>query len=165
MICPSCGTENRPQARFCSGCGALLEKELDPQPYEPQPFVPSPEPDEQRSYSPPLEVESAVPSRTSGTNGLAITSLVVGILSIPGLFLCSGVGVLFGIAALITGGIARRQIKNSGGTQGGGGMALAGMIMGGVIGVIVGLALSVIVGLTLLGPEIGNVFSDIIQGM
>lgn len=153
MICPSCGTENRPQARFCSGCGALLEKEPAPQQYEPQP------------YSPPTGVESVVPSRTSGTNGLAITSLVVGILSIPGLFLCSGVGVLFGIAALITGGIARRQIKNSGGTQGGSGIALAGMILGGVIGVIVGLALSVIVGLTLLGPEIGNVFSDIIQGM
>jgi hypothetical protein len=56
------------------------------------------------------------------TNGLAIASLVCSIL---GLF--CGVG---GILGLIFGFVARGQIKRSGGTQQGRGLALAGIIVG-----------------------------------
>ena len=45
MICPSCGTENRPGARFCAGCGAALPLREEPphQPLGPQLAVPAPE--------------------------------------------------------------------------------------------------------------------------
>lgn len=54
MNCPSCGAENRQQARFCNRCGASLEKEPGPQSYEPQSFTPQPEPDPyQQSFNAP----------------------------------------------------------------------------------------------------------------
>ena len=57
---------------------------------------------------------------SSGTNGLAIGSLV---LSLLGLF--CGIGSIVGV---ILGFIARGQIKRTG--QGGNGMALAGIVIG-----------------------------------
>jgi len=57
------------------------------------------------------------------TSGVAIASLVCGIL----VFLT---GPITGIPALITGHIARKKIRNSGGTLAGSGMALTGLILG-----------------------------------
>ena len=57
------------------------------------------------------------------TSGAAIASLVCGILG----FLT---GPITGIPALITGHIARKKIRNSGGTLAGSGMALTGLILG-----------------------------------
>jgi hypothetical protein len=71
------------------------------------------------------------------TNGLAIASLVLGIAQI---FIC----IIGGILALVFGYIARRQIDESGGTQGGRGMAVAGIILG-WIGIGLGIAYVVIV--------------------
>ncbi|HEY1445647.1 MAG TPA: DUF4190 domain-containing protein [Acidimicrobiales bacterium] len=56
------------------------------------------------------------------TNGLAIASLV-----------CSCAGFLFivpGVLGVIFGFIARSQIRQSGGSQGGDGLALAGILVG-----------------------------------
>jgi len=75
------------------------------------------------------------------TNSLAVTSLVLGILSY---LLLPFVGA---IGAVITGHMARSQIRMSGGTQEGDGMALAGLILGYVhfaltcIGIAVAVAL------------------------
>src|SRR5262245_62940783 len=66
------------------------------------------------------------------TNGLAIASLVLGIAQI---FVC----IVGAILALVFGYIARRQIDESGGTQGGRGMASAGMLLG-WIGIGLGIA-------------------------
>ncbi len=55
------------------------------------------------------------------TNGLAIASLVCGIAGV--FFISAVLGVIFGF-------VARSQIRNSSGTQGGEGLALAGIIMG-----------------------------------
>jgi hypothetical protein len=55
---------------------------------------------------------------------MAIASLVSGIL---GLTMCAGIGSVF---ALIFGYIGRGQIKRSQGTEGGGGMAMTGIILG-----------------------------------
>lgn len=57
------------------------------------------------------------------TSRAAIASLVCGILG----FLT---GPITGIPALITGHIARKKIRNSGGTLAGSGMALTGLIFG-----------------------------------
>lgn len=60
------------------------------------------------------------------TNTWAIVSLISSILSWIGLF---GLG---GIVAVITGIVARNQIRENPATQTGDGLALAGIILGGV---------------------------------
>ena len=64
----------------------------------------------------------------TSTNAWAVASLVVGILWL------GGIGALL---ALVFGYLALRQIRRSGGTQGGRGLALAGVVLGWV-----GLAIS-----------------------
>jgi hypothetical protein len=66
--------------------------------------------------------------RASGTNGLAIASLVLGILTL------GGIGSLL---AIIFGHVARSQVRRSG--QSGSGLALAGLILG-----YVGLAVTLL---------------------
>jgi hypothetical protein len=116
-----------------------------------------------RLFCPECAPAAATPQVTK-TNGLAIASLVLGIISVPLVFL-QGCGVIFGIAALITGLIARGQIKASAGAQTGSGMALAGIILGVIVGVLVGCAVVTIAILLLLGPVTGNVFSNIILNL
>jgi hypothetical protein len=58
--------------------------------------------------------------------GMAITSLVLGILSI----VCIPVGILAGIPAIITGHVARSRACKTPGQYGGLGMAVAGIVMG-----------------------------------
>ena len=67
---------------------------------------------------------SAAPQKT---NGMAIASLVLGILG----FICF-VGAISAIVAIILGIGARRKIRESDGTEKGEGMALAGIILGAV---------------------------------
>ena len=64
------------------------------------------------------------PVASPGNSGLAIASMVTGIVGL----LC--LGALLGIPAVIMGHIARGQIAQSGGTIGGGGMAMAGLVCG-----------------------------------
>ena len=80
---------------------------------------------------------SASQYRTS-TNGFAVAALVLGIIGIPAVLVL--VGLLFAVLALIFGLVARSQIQRSGGAQGGGGMAMAGIVLGGV-----GIVLEVII--------------------
>ncbi len=66
--------------------------------------------------------------------------MILGILS-P---LCCG--LLTGIPALILGRMGRREIDQSGGTQGGRGMATAGVVLG-----IIGIVLSILSALLFAG--------------
>ena len=71
--------------------------------------------------------------------GRAIAALICGIAAPLGAFLLFGVsGVILGAVALGLGLSARSRIKRSGGVLGGGGMALAGWILG-VVGLLIGL--------------------------
>jgi prepilin-type processing-associated H-X9-DG protein len=58
------------------------------------------------------------------TDGLAIASLVLGVLA----FVC--LGPVFSIPGVILGHMARSRIRQSGGRIGGGGMAMAGLVLG-----------------------------------
>lgn len=69
----------------------------------------------------------AVDTRTSG---LAIASLICGILSLPIMFCLSVVGIPVALAAVVCGHMARAQAKASHGACGGSGMAFAGLILG-----------------------------------
>jgi hypothetical protein len=86
----------------------------------------------QSPYSPPVEgVEGA--SYTPGpslpvTNGLAIASMICGILSL--VFFCFCGGLFLGIPAVICGHLSLNQLNAPGNSQQGRGMAVAGLICG-----------------------------------
>jgi hypothetical protein len=69
MICPKCGSDNRPGARFCKQCGALLEQvpPVPPpratQPPTSPPTAPSP------SLSPPTAPSPSLPSQAAPRPG------------------------------------------------------------------------------------------------
>ncbi len=62
------------------------------------------------------------------TDGLAIGSLICGIVGVVCFFAC--LGIVLGPAAAIMGFISRQRIASSGGTLGGGGIAIAGLVLG-----------------------------------
>jgi hypothetical protein len=73
----------------------------------------------------PAAAEEGPPAAAAGTSGKAITSLVLGLLSF--VLLC-----LTGIPAIILGILALRDISRSRGRLGGQGLAIAGLITGGL---------------------------------
>ena len=75
-------------------------------------------------YPPPV-VPQAIFTPPPQNDGKAIASLVLGILSIVGCF-----GALAGIPAVILGFMSKRDIARSGGTLGGDGMAIGGIVTG-----------------------------------
>ncbi len=64
------------------------------------------------------------PYTSPPTNTLAIVSVISGVLS---WFMLPFVGA---VVAVVTGHMARGEIKNSGGTQSGDGLAIAGLVLG-----------------------------------
>jgi Domain of unknown function (DUF4190) len=112
---------------------------------------PPPAPPARGSGSTPVAPVAAAPQRT---NSLAITSLVLGIL---GFVSCA----IAGIPGLITGVIARRQIRESAGVEGGDGLATAGIVTSIISLVLVGGLVLVLVAVTLLGSEASSKFSQV----
>jgi hypothetical protein len=90
------------------------------------------------AIDPALSVQVIAPSER--TNGLAVVSLLVGVLWF------AGIG---SVLALIFGYRARREIKNSGGIQTGSALAMAGIILG-WIGILIPLIVIVGAGIALL---------------
>lgn len=98
------------------------------------------------------------------TNGLAVASLVIGVLAWP-LACCYGAGIPLGLAALVMGLIGLRQVKSNPSELSGQNVAIAGAILGGIstiTGVVILLSLG---SLTLLGPQIGDVFSKVNESL
>lgn len=87
------------------------------------------------------QVTAAPPS-----NGMAITSMVLGIVSIV-----AGTLILTGLPAVICGHLARRQIREAPAAESGDGMAITGLILGyisiiltvGLVALIVALVASI----------------------
>ena len=69
------------------------------------------------------------PLEPARTSALAITSLICGLLS-PLFLLACNLSLLTSLAAVITGHLARWEIKKSGGRVGGNGQAITGLISG-----------------------------------
>jgi hypothetical protein len=87
---------------------------------------------------PPPVGYSAPAAAGSRTDGLAIGALIAGILSLVCFWpLC--LGIILGPAAAIMGFISRQRVAASAGTVGGGGLALAGLILG-IVGFIASAA-------------------------
>jgi Domain of unknown function (DUF4190) len=94
-------------------------------------------------YSPSMDVPPGYgyPASAPKTNGLAIASLILSILSL------AGIG---SIAGIVMGFVSRTQIRQSHGTQRGAGLGLAGIIVGFVTLALVLLAVAIP---TFLGVE------------
>ncbi len=100
---------------------------------------------------------------------LGIGSVAVGLigllsnLAIPGFLflLCSGLGILMDLTGLVLGIVALVQIRKNPG-QTGKGWAITGIVFGALAVILLVLSpVLVIAILALLGPAIGNVFSQI----
>jgi hypothetical protein len=89
--------------------------------------MPSPPP--AGGYVPPPPVGYTAGYAGVRTDGLAIGSLIAGILALI-CFWPFCLGILLGPAAAIMGFISRQRVAASNGTLGGGGLALAGLILG-----------------------------------
>lgn len=156
MVCPNCAYDNSPNNRFCVRCGVDLSVAPSPEtpsfamgtgrepappppppppPYgsppaggAPNPFAPPAPYGPPGAYPPPggyAQYPAYPPSgyQTASTNGLAIASFILGLVG----WVPCGVG---SVIAVILGFVARSQIRNSHGRQGGDGLALAGIILG-----------------------------------
>lgn len=98
---------------------------------------------------PPAGPSASPPNQRPGgsTNGLAIASLVLGIVGIVGSCLTGVFAIVFGVLAIIFGAIAMKQIKDRG--QAGRGLALTGLILGIVVAAWGVIALVVLGGMML----------------
>lgn len=96
------------------------------------------------------------PATTPKTSGLAIASLVCGITAwtILPIFITA-------IAAVITGHMAKKEIRTAGGTLSGNGMATAGLILGYINIVVFILAVIAFSFLVINSASINSVFNDI----
>ena len=96
-------------------------------------------------YDSPQYVGSApvggLPPGQHQNTGLAVASLVLGIVGIASNCCCTLLGGALGIAAIITGFLALSQVKA--GTAGGKGMAMAGLICG-VAALVLGIGLLIL---------------------
>ena len=106
MFCSKCGKENSANAVVCASCGAEM--------------APS------SGQSPALQA-SAAQSRTSG---LAVWSLILGILGLLTLGITGFVGLVLGIVGLV-------QIGRSGGALKGRGLAICGIVVSAIMVIVV----------------------------
>jgi len=129
MFCPNCGKQNEDSARFCYGCGTVFENaaQQPQQPVQPQyqaPQQPQYQAPQQPQYQAPQQPvypaqQPAVPGK-----GLAITSMVLGIVAL--VFCCIWyLGIPCAIVGAVLGGIAYSKAKAVGMKSG---MAVAGLV-------------------------------------
>lgn len=83
----------------------------------------------QMQYQSPYQSPNQIPGEDNKPGGLAIASLVLGILSL--VTCCIGIGAVFGLAAIILGAVSLYQKKGKG-------LAIAGIITGG-FGLVLGI--------------------------
>lgn len=138
MFCFKCGASMPDDATVCPQCATPVQTvpTPPPPPQAPQAGAPSPAstsawlnvPPAQTQYPPqqayPPQAQPFPGQYQPQTDGKATASLILGILSI----LCFG--LLTGLPAIILGHISRGNIAQSRGRLTGGGMALAGLILG-----------------------------------
>ena len=107
------------------------------------------------AYPPPLQPNYYTPPPGQPPPaGLAVASMVCGIVSIP--LLCFWpVSIPLAIVAVVLGLIARGQVRR--GTAGGGGMAVAGIVCGAIPLVIVLVGICIVVVLAIAGSASSGV--------
>src|SRR5579864_3750890 len=116
MFCYKCGTAMPDQPLTCPQCGAAVVARQPPASSSTSPAA---------APSPWLNVPPAgIYAAQQETDGKAIASLILGILAIFPFWLFAG------IPAIILGHLSQASIRKSNGQKKGGGMAIAGLVMG-----------------------------------
>jgi predicted RNA-binding Zn-ribbon protein involved in translation (DUF1610 family) len=123
--CPECGEMISTAAKKCRFCGTIFDYRL----------------------------RGSIGNRTGGTshNGMAVTSMVLGIVAFPGLCLIWP-GVILAILAIVFGAIALGGMKQTGNNEGKG-MAIAGIALGSIPLALGALAF---IGFLVLGMAAGH---------
>lgn len=148
VICPHCREEARAPANAagktvdCPSCGKSFTI---------PPVVPdAPPPVQSRvaplSVPPATNVATSLPAATTQepiTSGMAIASMVIGILGLVGGWMCCG--IVLPLLALVFGHLSLSRIQKSSGRLSGRNMAIAGLTMG-YVGLIFGVIISVVMG-------------------
>ncbi len=127
MFCENCQHQVSDAASFCPACG------------HPQVPVssPPPQPAPQQRYSAYAPPATNAPTVAAKTNGMAVASLVLGIVWVFG---------ITSILALIFGILSKRQIETSNGAQTGRGLSIAGIVLGavGIAGLIFWIVVAIV---------------------
>lgn len=122
MNCPRCATINLDGSQACASCGApLVAPPPGPAGYPPPGYVPPGYPPP--GYYPPAGYPPPYAMGPQRTSGLAIAGFVVSLVA------CGIVGLILSLQG-------KKEVDNSGGLVGGGGLAMAGIVIG-VIRIIV----------------------------
>jgi len=109
MTCPRCGFANPPGAAACESCGLAFHGRGDAAHVAPA-------------------AEGVIVGQKKG---LAITSLVLGVMSVP-LMCAFGLGLLTGLVALVLGIVALVNANRSPAEYGGKGLAIGGIVASGL---------------------------------
>lgn len=109
-MCPKCSAACQDNDVICQNCGYLFSPEGGGTPQSA--FANGPEPE-----------------KYSGNDGFAVAALVLGIIGVVG-DCCYGLGLLLGIPALVFGILSLNRARKRG--AGVNGMAIAGVVLGGV---------------------------------
>ena len=141
MFCNTCGINNADSARFCVNCGTSMVAPtvvVNPAQVMGAGTAPAPAPvQSQQPVAPqPQNPWLAVPppmTQPTRTSGKAVASLILGIVNALFLFIVFPIGIL----AIVFGHLGRNEVKQSNGAVDGGGMAMAGLVLGymGVAGI------------------------------
>jgi hypothetical protein len=136
--CQQCGWPTPAADPLCRNCGADARVGVRPPPGVPPPAAG------------PAGLRPYAPVAASSTNGMAVASLVLGILWIYW---------IGSVLALIFGYIARRQIDQAQGMQQGRGMATAGIVLGWIgVGFLI-----LFIAVAVLGMAAGPDYSDALR--
>jgi hypothetical protein len=137
MFCPKCGTQVVQGNSYCQNCGAAIGQ-------------PAAAPQPQAYTAPPMSGQPF--AAAVKTNGLAVASLVLGIIGMI------GAGGFLSILAIVFGAISMSHINKSNGMEKGKGMAVAGLILG-IVGIVLGIIIIAFVGFNLFWiRDISNEF-------
>jgi hypothetical protein len=93
------------------------------------PSQPGYQPTQPGSFQPPAAPYGAPPAGSSQSNGLAITSLVLGIVGLVTFWACGG-GALLGVGAVVLGILGLNKAKEM--NDNGKGLAIGGIVTGGL---------------------------------
>lgn len=88
-------------------------------------------------WGPPASSPYGVVPASAPTDGLAIASLITGVVSMVAAFLCC-LGGFIGIGAVVMGVMSRKRIGQSNGASSGNGLAVGGIVTG-AIGLVIAL--------------------------
>jgi zinc ribbon protein len=134
MNCPNCGAQNLPNAAFCSQCATNL--------MAPPGMAPGGMPGQGMPPGPMgMPGMYGAPPVAARTSGMAIAGFVLS-------FFCGVLGLIFSI-------LGYNEVKRSNGMVGGGGLALAGIIIS-IISLVGGLLWFTVVGAAINSAQHGH---------